>query len=156
MKIKDRKGFTIPELLMTLLIVGVMSVLLTQILTFNVSTSRAFALYSNQQYTVQDALTRLNKDIEAAVDVSIDDYISDNKYATIKLTTDGITRTWNLFGGTLSLNSTPIVTNLTSDSCFIQESNTLTVVLQPKPTNTGKNPLNVPKPIVTQFSLKYK
>lgn len=156
MIIKDRKGFTIPEVLMGLLIIGMISVLLTQLLSFNVSTSKAFALYINQQYAVQDAAARLNRDIEGAVDVNFDDFISENQYETIILTVDGNTRKWSLSGGTLSLNGIAVLSGLTSDSCFIRESNTLTVVLKPVETNTGRNPINVTKPIVYQYSLEYK
>lgn len=155
-KMKNCKGFTVPELLLGLLVIGMISVLLTQLLSFNVSTSKEFALYINQQYTVQDAAARLNRDIEGAVYVSFDDHISGNQYETINLSVDGNTRKWNLSGGTLSLNGIAVLSGLTSDSCFIRESNTLTVVLKPVETNTGRNPINVTKPIVYQYSLEYK
>lgn len=156
MIIKDRKGFTIPEVLMALLVIGMISVLLTQLLSFNVSTSKAFALYNNQQYTVQDAVARLNRDIEGAVEVNFDDFSSENKYETINLTMDGNTRKWSLSGGILSLNDVTVVNGLASDSCFIWKNNTLTVVLKPVATNTGRNPINVAKPVVYHYSLEYK
>lgn len=64
--IKNRKGFTVIELLLAIILIGLISVMVTQLLGFNLTSTKAFSLYGKQQYTVQDALSRLNDDIQKA------------------------------------------------------------------------------------------
>ena len=162
-KKSNQKGFTLVEVLLTLLIIGIISVIVTQLLVFNVSSTRAFSMYNNQQYTVQDAFVRLSKDIEAASDITFDstDWITGDQYKSFTVTIEGTDRKWTIENGTLflstaALGTKEIITGFTDDSIFIWNNDCLTVKLKPKSTNTGKNPVNVPNPIVYQYSLKYK
>ena len=101
-------------------------------------------------------LPALTGDIEEAASVSFDNQVSVYDYKTIKLTIDGADREWTIDSGVLYLDSEAVVEGLASESKFTRRDNCLTVVLKPEPTNEGRFALNISKPIVAQYSLKYK
>ncbi|NLN65330.1 MAG: prepilin-type N-terminal cleavage/methylation domain-containing protein [Clostridiaceae bacterium] len=165
--IKNKKGFTIVEVLLALIIIGLISVIVTQLLGFNITSSKAFSLYGRQQYTVQDAFSRLNRDIEAASQVIICDEISHPEYRSIQLfaymPNEG-DKQWigeyKLENGELwyraddsVANFTSIVKGLTDNSAFIYGYDCLTVLLEPDKTSTGRNALNMNEPITAAYSL---
>ncbi len=157
--VRNQKGFTLTEMLLALLIIGMVSGLVTEMLGFHISSSTAFSKFNRQQFTVQDAFTRLNRDIEAAVKVSVNDadLVEENKYQKITLYFPDSSCEWNFSAdGCLYLNSGKVVEGLADESTFIYGSDYLTVVLMPVPTNTGRHNVNVTKPIVAQYSLIYK
>ena len=49
------KGFSLVELLITLLVFSMASVIITQILVFNIRSTRSYSDYTTQQFTLQDA-----------------------------------------------------------------------------------------------------
>jgi len=154
--VKNQKGFTLTEVMLALLIIGMTSVLLTRMMGFHTSASSAYSKYNSQQFTVHDAFTRLNRDIEAALSVTASDNIAGNMYKTIHVELEDCSRVWKLDSGSLYCDSDRVVEELTADSRFIYGSGFLTVILMPRPTNSGANPINVTKPIVSQYSLVYK
>lgn len=164
MKIKNnKKGFTLVEVLLTLMVIGLISVIVTQLLTFNATSSKAFSLYNKQQYTVQSAFNRLCKDVQAASRIYITDNISGNEYATIQLTiSEGAsTRTceYKLLNNKLTYESGGTVQiisdGLTDKSVFVKGNDCLTVVLEHQK-DSGKNVMNMAWPIVGEFNLEYK
>ncbi|NLO41069.1 MAG: type II secretion system protein [Ruminiclostridium sp.] len=172
--IKNQKGFTVIEVLLALIVIGLITVIVTQLLGFNINSSKAFSLYGKQQYTVQDAFSRLNNDIHAASQVFYcnNDGVDLTKYKTIKLyisETTGPTPTmkclgqYKLEGKELLYRATdgetfkPVVQGLLEDeSTFVVFSECLTVVLVSEKTSTGRNAMNLEEPIVAQYSLKNK
>jgi hypothetical protein len=93
--------------------------------------------------------------------LSLEDRLIDNQmsaydYKTIILTVGDMSREWTIDSGVLYLDSEAVVEGLASESKFISRDNCLTVVLKPEPTNKGRFALNISKPIVAQYSLKYK
>lgn len=162
----NKKGFTMPELLVTLLVIGVLSILITRLLTSSADHSVVYSEYGKQQFTVQQALIRLSKEIEEADNIVFDpgDKISAGHYQVIRLETDAGLRRWKLLNGELSLyndaTSTfdPVITGLDTTSAFLQNDtyHCLTVVLKPKATVSAKNRINMEEPIVAQFSYVYK
>ena len=154
--IKSNKGFTLPEVLLALLLIGIISVIVTELLVFNAASTTAYSKYGRQQFTLQDAFTRLNRDIEGAASISFDNHVSAYDYKTIRLTTDGISSEWTIDAGKLYLDSKVVVDGLSDESKFAKANGCLAVVLKPEPTNEGRFALNITKPIVTQYSLTYK
>jgi type II secretory pathway pseudopilin PulG len=146
----------LPEVLVALLLIGIISVIITELLVFNVASTTAYSKLGRQQFTIHDAFTRLNRDIEEAASVSFDNQASVYDYKTIKLTIDGADREWTIDSGVLYLDSEAVVEGLASESKFTRRDNCLTVVLKPEPTNEGRFAMNISKPIVTQYSLTYK
>lgn len=157
---------------MALIIVGLISVIVTQLLGFNISSSKAFSLYGRQQYTVQDAFSRLNKDIHAASKVLYCNTTDSKHYKTIKLyvsETTGSTPTmkclgqYKLEGKELLFRAAdgetfdPVVEGLLEDeSTFMVLNECLTVVLASEKTSAGKNAMNLEDPIVAEYSLRNK
>lgn len=154
--VKNQKGFTLTEVMLAMLIIGMTSVLLTRMMGFHTSASAAYSLYNRQQFTVYDAFTRLNRDIEAALSVTASDNIAGNMYKTIHVELEDCSRTWKLDNGSLYCDSDCVVGELTEDSQFVYGSGFLTVILMPRPSNKGANSINVAKPIISQYSLAYK
>lgn len=170
--IKSNKGFTFIEMLLALILVGLISVIVTQLLGFNINSSKAFSLYGRQQYTVQDAFSRLNKDIHAASKVLYCNTTDSKHYKTIKLyvsETTGSTLTekslgqYKLEGRELWYRTAdgetfePVVNGLREDeSTFIYFNDCLTVVLVSEKTSTGNNAMNLEEPIVAEYSLRNK
>lgn len=159
--IKNKKGFTLTELLVAFLIISMTSVLLTQMLIYTISSTDAFSQYSNQQFTINHASIRLGKDIERATVVSVDDCIEGNEYRTLKLSfsneSDCCWRIDESDGG-LYLNDgdAQVISSLSPDSRFIYTNDCLTVVLVPEASNAAKYKINVAKPVVSQYGIKYK
>lgn len=173
LSIKSKKGFTIIEVLLALILISLIAVMATQILGFNLNSTKAFSLYGRQQYTVQDAFSRLNTDIQAASQIICCDYISysGNKYKTIKLyvsekqgASDVITciGQYKLEGSHLFYRKEesdafqPVVEGLTDESVFMCFDQTLTVILVPEKTSTGRNAMNIDQPITAEYSLSNK
>jgi len=154
--IKSNKGFTLPEVLLALLLIGILSVIITELLVFNAASTTAHSKFGRQQFTIHDAITRLNRDIEEAVSISFDNPVSAYDYKTIKLSVGDTNREWTIDSGVLYLGSQAVIEGLSSESIFIRRDDCLTVVLKPEPTNKGRFALNISKPIVAQYSLKYK
>lgn len=154
--IKSQKGFTITEVLLALLIISMTSVMLTRMLSFSMSSTSAFSVYNDQQFTVNTASIRLGKDIERAIRVSAADNINGNEWKTIELTFESGSCSWKLDGGSLFLDGNKTLDGLTDDSKFILSNDLLCVVLVPEKTSSGKYNINIAKPIVTQYDLKYK
>lgn len=137
------------------------SVLLTQMLSFNISSTNAFSQYNNQQFTINNASIRLGKDIERAIKISADavDNIGGNDYRKIILTIEGESTGYNWVidgNGKLLLNDMEVTDKLGVGSKFVCTNDILTVVLIPKPSNIGKHSINVAKPIISQYGIKYK
>ena len=147
-----------PELLLALLLIAMISAILTELLVFNTSSTAAYSRFGRQQFTIHDAFTRLNRDIEGAVEISFANSIDIDEYKTIKLNVDDVSREWKIDGDTLYLDSVAVVEGLSDESRFIYSSNnkSLTMVLKPEPTNEGRHAININKPIVSQYSLVYK
>ena len=141
---------------MALLLIGIISVIITELLVFNTASTTAYSKFGRQQFTIHDAFTRLNKDIEEAASISFSSQVSAYDYKTIELVVDGMSREWTIDSGTLYLGSQVVVEGLSSESKFMRRDDCLTVVLKPEPTNEGRYALNMAKPIVTQYSLTYK
>lgn len=144
---------------MALLLISTTSVLLTQMLSFNISSTNAFLQYNNQQFTINNASIRLGKDIERAIIVSAENNIGGNAYEKIKLTIEGEIEGYNWVideYGELLLNGTTVSDKLETGSKFIFTNDILTVVLIPKLSNAGKHSINVAKPIVSQYGITYK
>lgn len=156
LSIKSQKGFSLTELLLALLLVSMISVLLTQLLGFNISSANAFSRYNNQQFTINSACVRLSKDIERAIAVAAEDCITGNEYKTINLSFDSDQCSWKLEGGSLHLDDNKVIGGLADGSKFIYTNECLTVVLIPDTTGTGKYNINVSKPIISQYGLTYK
>lgn len=170
--INNKKGFTIIEMLLAIILVGLISVIVTQLLGFNITSSKAFSLYGRQQFTVQDAFSRLNKDIHAASKVLYCNTTDSKHYKTIKLyvsETTGSTLTekslgqYKLEGRELWYRTAdgetfePVVNGLREDeSTFIYFNDCLTVVLVSEKTSTGNNAMNLEEPIVAEYSLRNK
>jgi prepilin-type N-terminal cleavage/methylation domain-containing protein len=142
------KGFSLVELLITLLVFSMASVIITQILVFNIRSTRSYSDYTTQQFTLQDAYRRLNRDINAATQIEY----SPGNTKTITLTIDGEDVTWTLDSGRLILNGTTITDQLTSNSKFEVTTDYLVVTLEAKPTTADGYAVNIAKPIVAQYS----
>jgi len=154
---KSQKGFTLTELLIALLIISMTSVMLTQMLSYTLSSTNAFSQYSKQQFTINHASIRLGKDIERATVVDVENVIGGNEYQTVKLSFESESEcSWTLDNGSLLMNDVPVTNGLSPDSKFIYTNDCLTVVLVPEASNTGKYKINVSKPIVSQYDIKYK
>lgn len=135
------------------------SVLLTQMLSFNISSTNAFSQYNNQQFTINNASIRLGKDIERAIVISAEESLGGNDYKKIILTIEGESTGYNWVidgNGKLLLNDMEVTDKLGVGSKFVCTNDILTVVLIPKPSNTGKHSINVAKPIISQYGIKYK
>jgi len=141
---------------MALLLIGIISVIITELLVFNAASTTAYSKFGRQQFMIHDAFTRLNRDIEEAASIGFDNQMSVYDYKTIKLTVDGTDREWTIDSGVLYLDSEAVIEGLASESKFSRRDNCLTVVLKPEPTNEGRYALNISKAIVTQYSLTYK
>jgi len=139
-----------------LLLIGIISVIITELLVFNTASTTAYSKFGRQQFTIQDAFTRLNRDIEEATSISFDNQVSVYDYKTIKLTVGGTGREWTIDSGVLYLDSKAVVEGLASESKFTRRDDCLTVVLKPEPTNKGRFALNISKPVVSQYGLTYK
>ena len=156
--IRNNKGFTLPELLLALLLVVMISAILTELMVFNTASTAAYSRFGRQQFTIHDAFTRLSRDIEEAVEITLAENTGGLDYKTITLKVDDSVRTWKIDGGTLYLDSVAVVEGLSDESRFTYSGNSkiLTVVLKPEPTNKGRDAININKPIITQYSLVYK
>lgn len=161
-------------MLLALIVIGLISVIVTQLLGFNINSSKAFSLYGRQQYTVQDAFSRLNKDIHASSQVFYcnNDGVDLTKFKTIKLyasETTGSTPTmkclgqYKLEGKELLFRTAdgetfkPVVKDLLEgESTFMVLNECLTVVLASEKTSTGRNAMNLEEPIVAEYSLRNK
>lgn len=132
------------------------SVLLTQMLSYTLSSTNAFSQYGNQQFTINNASIRLGKDIEKAIAVEAEVCLGGNEYQRVKLSFESESeRSWELIDGGLCLNGNQVIDGLASGSRFIYTNDCLTVVLVPA-SNTGKNNINIAKPVVSQYDIKYK
>lgn len=147
-----------PEVLLALLVIAVISVILTELLVFNTGSTKAYSKFGRQQFTIHDAFTRINKDIEEAMEITLSDYNGGYDYKTIVLKVGNITKEWKIDGGILYLDSVAVVEGLSDESKFVYSGNEkcLTIILKPKPTNEGRYAINISKPIVSQYSLVYK
>lgn len=145
-----------PELLLTLLLIGMISVIVTELLVFNAASTTAYTKFGRQQFTIQDAFTRLNRDIEEAVSIGFGNQISAYDYKKLILNVNGTAREWTIDSGKLYLDSEIVVEGLSDESKFTKHGDCLSVVLKPEPTNEGRFRLNVTKAIVTQYGLAYK
>ncbi|NLY18535.1 MAG: prepilin-type N-terminal cleavage/methylation domain-containing protein [Clostridiaceae bacterium] len=161
--IKSQKGFTLTELLLALLIISMTSVLLTQMLSYTLSSTNAFSQYGNQQFTINHASIRLGKDIERAVLVNVADVIVGNEYRTIEISfEDGCSCSWRIgtSGGLYhkpnSNDEVLVISDIAPGSKFIYSNDCLTVVLVPEASKTVKYKINVSKPVVSQYNIKYK
>jgi len=155
--IKSQKGFTLTELLLALLIISMTSVMLTQMLSYTLSSTNAFSQYGNQQFTINHASIRLGKDIERATAVAAEACIGGNEYQRVKLSFENESElSWELKDGGLCINGAQVINGLAPGSRFIYTNDCLTVVLVPEASNIGKNNINVAKPIVSQYGIKYK
>ena len=172
--INNKKGFTVIEVLLALIVIGLITVIVTQLLGFNINSSKAFSLYGRQQYTVQDAFSRLNDDIHAASQIFYcnNDGSDLTKFKTIKLYTSettGSTPTmksigqYKLDGKELLYRTSdgeifkPVVNGLLEgESTFVVMNECLTVVLASEKTSTGRNAMNLEEPIVAEYSLRNK
>lgn len=143
------KGFSLVELLITLLVFSMASVIITQILVFNIRSTRSYSDYTTQQFTLQDAYRRLNKDINAATVVKCYMLTGMSK---LVLTIDGTDVEWTLDSGKLILDGTTITDQLTSNSKFEVTTDYLVVTLEAKPTTADGYAVNIAKPIVAQYS----
>lgn len=143
---------------MALLLVVIISAILTELMVFSTSSSAAYSRFGRQQFTLHDAFSRLNRDIEGAVEISFDDSVGGSEYKTIIVKADGESKVWKIDGGKLYLNTTAVVEELSDESRFVYNSTgkNLAVVLMPEPTNDGRFRLNISKPVVSQYSLVYK
>lgn len=156
--IKSNKGFTVPEVLIAVLLMGIIAAILTELLVFNATSTTAYSKYGRQQFSIHDAFTRLNRDIEWATDISVEDCIDGYDYKTIKLTIEGETKSWKIDDGKLYMDDEAVVDGLSYESKFTYNSNSkvLTIVLKSESTNEGRFSVNVNKPIVSQYNLIYK
>lgn len=158
-------------MLLALIVIGLITVVVTQLLGFNVNSTKAFSLYGRQQYTVQDAFSRLNTDIQAASQIISCDSISGYEFKTIKLyvsekqgASDVITciGQYKLEDSHLFYRKEesdafqPVVEGLTDESVFMCFDQTLTVILVPEKTSTGRNAMNIDQPITAEYSLSNK
>lgn len=160
-------------MLLALMLISLIGVMVTQILDFNISSTKAFSMYGRQQFTVQDAFSRLNKDIQSASQIIYCDYISysGNKYKTIKLYVSEEQGASNVIIsiGQYKLEDShlfyrkeesdafqPVVEGLTDESVFMCFDQTLTVILVPEKTSTGRNAMNIDQPITAEYSLSNK
>lgn len=141
---------------MALLVIAIISVIITQLFIFNATSTTAYSKYGAQQFNIHDAYTRLNKDIEGAAKVCFSDNIIGYDFKTITLTVDGIEKVWSIDGSKLCLDSNTITEGLSTESMFSKKNDCLVVVLKLEPTNEGRLPLNIDKPIVSQYSISYK
>ncbi|AGC68256.1 hypothetical protein Cst_c12650 [Thermoclostridium stercorarium subsp. stercorarium DSM 8532] len=134
------------------------SAILTELMVFSTNSTAAYSRFGRQQFTVQDAFSRLNRDIEGAEKISFEDCIAGNEYKTISLTINGELRKWKFDGGKLYFDSTVVVEGLTDESKFVYNltEKNLTVILMPESTNEGRFRFNLKKPVVSQYSLFYK
>lgn len=146
------------ELLVALLLIVMVSTLLTELMVFSTSTTASYSRFGKQQFTVHDAFTRLNRDIEEAAEIKLSSSSGDSDYKAIEVKVDGVNRIWKLDDGKLYLDSEAVVEGLAGESIFkySAEDKCLTVVLKPEPTNTGRYPFNINKAIVSQYDLEYK
>lgn len=142
--------------MVALLLIGIISVIITELLVFNAASTTAYSRFGRQQFTVHDAFTRLNRDIEEASKISFSSQVSAYDYKTIIVNVNGENREWTIDSGALYMDSTAVVEGLSGESRFVKQDDCLTVVLKPEQTNEGRFALNISKPIVTQYSLKYK
>jgi len=142
--------------LVALLLIGIISVIITELLVFNAASTTAYSRFGRQQFTVHDAFTRLNRDIEEAAKISFSNQVSAYDYKTIIVNVNGESREWTIDSGVLYVDSKAVVEGLSEESRFVKQDDCLTVVLKPEQTNEGRFRLNISKPVVTQYSLIYK
>ena len=138
------------------MLIGIISVIITELLVFNTASTTAYSRFGRQQFTIHDAFTRLNRDIEEAISINFSNQVSAYDYKTIIVDVNGENREWTIDSGVLYLDSQAVVEGLSSESTFTRRDDCLAVVLKPEPTNEGRYALNITKPIVTQYSLAYK
>lgn len=125
------------------------SAILTELMVFSTNSTAAYSRFGRQQFTVQDAFSRLNRDIEGAEKISFEDCIAGNEYKTISLTINGELRKWKFDGGKLYFDSTVVVEGLTDESKFVYNltEKNLTVILMPESTNEGRFRFNLKNPL---------
>lgn len=162
----SKKGFTIPELLISLLLIGVISIIITNLLTSSANQSFTYSKYGQQQFTIQQAFVRLSKEIEEADDIVFDPLYKESatRYSVIKLISETGIRQWKLDNGELSLYNDAassfdvVISGLDASSAFlkIDSYSCLTVVLLPEKSTSAKNQINISEPITAQFSYIYK
>lgn len=166
LKMENKKGFTIPELLITLLLIGVIAIITTNLLTSSANYSFIYSKYGKQQFTIQQAFVRLSKEIEEADDIVFDPLykVSATRYSAIKLTSDAGTRQWKLDNGELSLYNDAtssfdvVISGLDASSAFLRNDSysCLMLVLLPEASTSAKSQIYISEPITAQFSYAYK
>ncbi len=155
----NEKGLSLPEILLSLMIIAMTSLLLSDQL---ISSSRYFASYANytrQQERINDALQRLRGEIEAATEVTI---IGTAPYI------DGVSlqvpgkggREWRFdanqlkctSGGTSHVMVDRLLTPQ-SKLMYLSSLDTLVILVQPVQDATA---LNIITPTTMEYSLRYK
>ncbi len=159
MEIRDKKGFTLIELIMTVAIVSITLPLIFTFLMYCLRTNTACSNYISQQDKVTDVVQRIRKDVEEAKIVT-DGGIKNNSITIILSDESSTTETWKFSDGTLKLNGSIAVDMLdTSESSLSISPDGDRLVLKILPERTNKDisrESNVWEPIVTEFSIRYK
>lgn len=173
----NNKGFTLVEMLLTLLIISILSVLVTSFLSYGYETFNVQTGYAGQQHKIQQALTLLGRDLRACRKI---EYTTKAGFGTMiqamELEIPAVSglgdarRTWELTGGALQCtvyegasSSTAVsvegidTTNSAISLVTYSSNSAIVVSIVPEPTNKGKyQGNNIREPIITEYSVKYK
>lgn len=166
MVLKNKKGFTLIELIVVIAILGIATPIMLSFLLSNFKLYVSYDKYMKQQEAAMDVVRILRKDIEEAKKVKFDSGILTLRY--VDSTTDSSQdKLWKIEGGKLKVH--PIggsdfqdVMDLELDTSGTTNSyigyngsnQIIYISILPNNTNTPRDTSrNVIKPIVTEFSV---
>jgi len=175
MLIKNRKGFSLTELLIVIALLGILSPLMFYIMVFGIEDYSTTTKYLDQQYTVIEVSRLIRQDFEEAKKLTLYDEDGDNKIEMVKFEfSDTPTRepkAWKFdsdslklyVGATASYNTVTfdtVINNLDIGNSYFDVDSTserFILSIRPKELNNKKyRGRNVNENIITEFSVRYK
>ena len=173
--IKNRKGFSLTELLIVVAILGVVSPLLFYVLVFGLEDYSTTTKYLDQQYTVMEVSRHIRQDFEEAKKVILYKNAANEvekvefQFADMPASPAAIAREekiWKFESGSLQLDVgdtgtfSVVKDNLDIDNSYFLLDSTyerFILSIRPKELNDKKyRGRNVNENVITEFSVRYK
>ncbi len=165
--LKNKKGLTLIELILYIALLAIILPVISTMVVYGFDSYRSNYNMVQQEDTVNRAVQFLRKDIEAAAVIQVDpsEKILTLGYYVPPNTPPNppTTREWKLDGSALYLGTSEMVNGIDSANSSFKLVNKgtdkvrIVLTIKPEETNKIKNKnRNYIKPIITEFSVKYK
>lgn len=161
MLVKNKKGFTLVEMVITFAIVAIISPLIFFVFSYGVDVFHSYDRFVVQENAVLKTMEYIRRDLQDATTVSVP---SNKKIVLTYIDRSGVSRSnkeWEIRNdNALYYLNDLVVQGIDYNSSSIQiDRNRGVIIISIMPTNTndGKNKArNMNRPIITELSVRYK